>query len=178
MPESLSSYFRVLIVGTHVDVFPDDTVPRALLRTVSREVGRLVGPVLGNHLIQPSSGRVPFFQVGSAKRIGLRALSEGMHAAVRARTLPLEYVCAQDLMGRWARMGRIELLSPVTDLVGVVLSETTPVITVGSLVADEQALRTGLVPYLEEAADVLVCRADSSVRRVSASDTIVNLLRV
>ena len=173
VPETLTSYFRVLIVGTHLDTFPDDTAPSSLLRTVSKEIDRVVGPVLGNHLILPESGRTPFFQVGSAKGIGLRELSEGMHAAVRGRRLPLEYVCAQDLVGRWSRMGRIELLSSVADLPSVVLSETTPVITVGSLVPDEHALRTGLVPYLEEAADVLVCREDSSARGVSASDTIV-----
>ena len=172
VPESLSSYFRVLIVGTHLDTFPHDTAPSALLRAVSKEIRRVVGPLLGKHLILPGSGRTPFFQVGSAKGIGLPELSQGMHAAVRSLTVPLEYVCAQDLVGRWARMDRIELLSSVGDLPRVVLNDAPP-ITIGSLFPDEHILRTGLVPYLEEAADVLVCREDSSARRVSASDTIV-----
>ena len=171
VPTTQSSHFRVLIVGTHIDTFTDDTVPCDLLQLVAREMRRLVVPVLGPHLIRPpSTPSVPFFQVGSAKGLGLAAVSTALHSAVRPRPVPLEYVCAQDLIGRWARMGNVQLMCPVQELPTLELNDA-PRITLGDLMPDTTALHDGVIPYLENSADILVSRVDRAT--LADSDMVV-----
>ena len=169
--------FHVIVVGTHLDRFPDDTVPPALLEEVSNNVRRLVGVQLGDHMMLPAGPAptlVPFFQVGSVKRIGLRALSQALHdAGVRQlRAVPLEYVCVQDLLGRAARLGEIPLVSTVAGFHSLKLS-SEPEIRVSDLMPDSAEVSTKLLWYLEDAADILVCRENSLSRKVKRTDTIV-----
>ena len=173
VPTTDESYFRVIIVGTHVDTFPNNTVPADLLLFISGEILRLVGSALDNHLVMPPDAPdVAFFQVGSRARLGLSAVSTAMYKAVRNRKLPLELVAAQDLIGRWARLGNVQLMSSVNELKSLELNNT-PHITLGGMMPTADAIRDGLVPYLESAADILVCRADATSQRVCDTDTIV-----
>ena len=173
VPTVNNAYFRVILVGTHLDTFPDETVPTDLLTVISDKILRLVGYLLGSHLMRPTDGsNVPFFQVGSSTKVGLGALTQALHDSVRPRTLPLEYVCVQDLLGRAARQNAIPLLSRVAQLDTLELNRD-PLITLSALLPDLSSVRTGLVPYLESAADIVVCREDVTGQTLCDSDTIV-----
>ena len=172
VPSTDDSYFRVLIVGTHVDTFPNNTVPVDLLAAVSDQVFHLVGLQLGDHLMQPADSALPFFQVGSSKKVGFSALTQALHVAPRRRKLPMEYVCAQDLLGRAARLNEIPLLSSVEHLDTLQLS-TEPPVMLTDLMPDGAKVRAELVPYLESAADIVVCRQDATAQSLDEKDTIV-----
>ena len=172
VPSTDDAYFRVLLVGTHLDTFPNNTLPPTTRSLVSREIRRLVVDMLDQHLMVPLGASQPFFAVGSEKRVGLDVLSKALRDAVRERTLPLEYVCAQDLLGRSARRNEIALMSSASQLDDLVLSRD-PEVTLSALLPDTTSVRTGLVPYLECAADVLVCRENATSQTLCDSDTIV-----
>ena len=79
--------FRVMIIGTHVDKFPDNCVPSPLREHIAESLLHLVGPHLGNHLIRPDNSTVPYFEVSSVDGTGLTDVSASIRGQVGVCTL-------------------------------------------------------------------------------------------